>query len=277
MKKNNLKLLAMLAISTLLFASCYKKFDTASYAPAFTINGVTSVAAIEPASLVGYWAFDGSLIDSVTGKVATNNGTGFTGGFKGQALQGAGGSYAITPVTSTIANLHSFTVSYWVNSPLNANGIVGMVNISNTGGFWGNLDMFFENGGNATTGYYKVHVNNNGVDAWLGNYTLNNPWNTWINFTVTYDGASSVFNVYQNGNKIATSTQAGYGPLVFQNASDIIFGTVQFQTSPSLGTAGGTQGWASYLKGSLDEVRIYNKALNADQVNAMVVLQGKGK
>jgi hypothetical protein len=274
--KNKLKFLSAIAVAGVIFTSCYKKFDTNSYAPPFTISGFTSVKEIAPTNLVGYWAFDGSLIDSVSGTVATNSGTSFTGGFKGKAMQGANNAYVITNTNPSIAAMTSFTVSYWVNSPLNSNGIVGMVNIANTNSFWGNLDMFFENGGNATTGYY-VHVNNNGVDAWLGNYTLVNPWNSWINFTVTYDAATSTFNVYQNGGKIATSTQAGYGALVFQNATKMVFGTVQFQTTPSLGTAGGPQGWASYLTGQLDEVRIYNKALTGVEINAMVVLQGKGK
>jgi hypothetical protein len=60
-------------------------------------------------------------------------------------------------------------------------------------------------------------------------------------------------------------------------ASKIIFGTEQFQTTPSLGTAGGTQGWAGYLTGQLDEVRIYDVALSASDLKALIILQGKGK
>jgi len=56
----------------------------------------------------------------------------------------------------------------------------------------------------------------------------------------------------------------------------MVFGCVQFQTDPSL-TNHGPESWASWLTGSLDEVRIYNKALTAEEVNALVVLQGKGK
>jgi hypothetical protein len=51
---------------------------------------------------------------------------------------------------------------------------------------------------------------------------------------------------------------------------------VQFQTDPSIGCCG-KQDWASYLTGVIDEVRIYNVALTTEEINALVVLQGKGK
>jgi hypothetical protein len=57
----------------------------------------------------------------------------------------------------------------------------------------------------------------------------------------------------------------------------MVFGTVQFQTTPSLTSSHGSESWASYLTGAMDELRIYNKALSAENVNALVVLQGKGK
>ena len=47
-------------------SSCYKKFDPASYQPPFTINGYSSVDEIGAGSLVGYWSFDGNLIDEVS-------------------------------------------------------------------------------------------------------------------------------------------------------------------------------------------------------------------
>jgi hypothetical protein len=99
-----------------------------------------------------------------------------------------------------------------------------------------------------------------------------------MNIALTYDAATSTFTLYNGGNAIATQTATGLGNIVFPaTATKIIFGTEQFQCTPSLGTAGGTQGWASYLTGQLDEVRIYNKALKAADIQALIVLQGKGK
>jgi len=276
MKNKYAKIVVIMSLAGLLITSCYKSFDPGSYAPAFTINGFTSSRDIKKANLVGYWAFEGSYIDSVSSKVATGVGTTFVNGFKGKAMQGAMSGYVISDITSAISNLHSFTISYWINTPLNTAGIVGTVNIARTDDFWGNLDMFYENGGTASSTVFKTHVNNNGNGAWIVD-NITNPWNTWMNVTITYDQGTSTFVTYINGSVLSTNVNAGFGSVIFQNATKLIFGTVQFQTSPSLGTAGGSQGWASYLTGIMDEIRIYNAPLTAAEVNSLVVLQGKGK
>ncbi|MBL0255888.1 MAG: hypothetical protein IPQ27_13475 [Chitinophagaceae bacterium] len=107
---------------------------------------------------------------------------------------------------------------------------------------------------------------------------LANPWNAWQNIALTYDAATSIFSVYQGGGLVASTTSAGLGNLVFQNtATKLIFGTEQFNCSPSIGTAGGPQGWADYLRGKIDEVRFYDKVLSATELQSLIVLQGKGK
>lgn len=277
MNKRILPAFLLFVMSSTALTSCYKKFDPKSYAPALSIGGYTSAKEIAPASLVGYWAFDGSLIDSVTKTPGSNSGISFVNGVKGQAMKGANNGYVLSDASNAIKNLQSFTIAFWVNSPQNTNGIVGLVNLANANSFWGNIDMFFENGSTPTTAFLKIHVNNNGNDAWLGNYSLNNIWNIWTHIAVTYDAASSTFKIFVNGSKIATKTMNGYGPLVFQNASKLVFGTVQFQTNPSLTSATDSQPWASYLTGAMDEVRIYKTALAESDVSALVKLEGRGK
>jgi hypothetical protein len=264
-------------LASVALSSCQKSFDPKTYAPPLNIGGYSSVKAIAQSNLVGYWAFNGSLVDSVSNTAAVSTGTTFTGGFEGQGLQGANNAYAVMNTPAAIQNLHSFTVTSWVQSPQNTNGIVGILDIANGNSFWGNLDIFFENGSTPTSGNLKIHVNNNGSDGWLGNYAIANPWNKWINLGVSYDEGTSTFKVYVNGSKIATQNIANFGPLKFQNASKMVFGTVQFQTTPSLTTATDSQPWASYLTGQLDEVRIYNIALTDAQIGAIVGLEGRGK
>ncbi|MDI9858035.1 MULTISPECIES: LamG domain-containing protein [Flectobacillus] len=272
----NKSLLAGLLGSSMLLSSCYEKFDASTYAPAVSIGGYTSTTEIAPSNLVGYWSFDNNYIDAVSKTAGDATGTSFAGGIKGQAMVGGVDKYVVSNVPSAIQNLSSFTVTTWVNMKKNDAGIVGLVDIANSGSFWGNLTIFLENGATDSKGLLKVHVNNAGKDAWLGNYDLNNLWNTWANIAVTYDATTSTFKVYYNGNKIATQVVAGYGGIKFQNAAKMVFGTVQFQTSPSL-NGGDKQSWASFLNGQLDEVRIYNKALAENEVNALVKLEGRGK
>lgn len=264
---------------SLILSSCYKKFDPTSYAPPLSIGGYTNTKEIAPSNLVGYWAFDGSLVDSVSNAAGTATKTGFTGGIKGQALQGADKGYVLFNPGDAIKNMRSFTISYWVNSPVNANGIVGLVNLSNINSFWGNIDMFFENGSTTDAAKFRAHITNNGgtPDHWIAKDGLPGIFNNWVNFAISYHAGTGTFKFYVNGSPIVTETDAAFGPIHFVNSGPIVFGTVHFQTDPSLTSATGSQPWASYLTGTLDEVRIYNAALEDKDVNALVKLEGRGK
>ncbi|PWS30640.1 LamG domain-containing protein [Pedobacter paludis] len=271
------KYFLLMAVATLGLSSCQKEFDPSTYAPALNIGGYTSAKQVAPSSLVAYWAFDGSLIDSVSNTVGVNTGTSFAPAVKGQGLQGALNGYVVSNTPTAVQNLKSFTLTLWEKMPLNDKGIVGLVDVSNSTSFWGNMTTFFENGGTAASGNLKFHINNGGVDNWLGNYAMTSPWDKWNQIALSYDQATSTYKVYVNGAKIATQVIANNGALVFQNASKMVFGTVHFQTTPSLTTATGKQDWASYLVGQLDEVRIYNKALTDTEISSLQKLEGRGK
>jgi len=277
MKRINIKRLFALAVAGFLLGSCYQKFDPASYAPPLSINGYSSSGEIARTNLIGYWSFNNTLADSVSNAVATNVGTSFGAGVVGQALQGANNAYLLVTPGSAITGMHSFTIAFWVNSPAPSNGIIGLVNLSNTTGFWGNIDMFFENGSTVAAAIFKVHITNGTNETWIVGSGLPNVLGKWSQLTVSYDATSETFKLYANGSLNVTQHQAGYGPLNFINSGKMVFGTVQFQTTPSLTSGSGSQGWASFLTGQLDEVRIYNRALTDIEVSAMVALQGRGK
>jgi hypothetical protein len=289
MKKLFNKCSIALLITSLGLSSCVKKFDPASYAPALNINGYTSANQIAPTNLVARWGFNGDLKDSLASTTsATATGTSFTPGLLGQALQGASNAYALSDVPAAVQNLHSFTFSVWVNMPENANA-VGLMDIANDQsggpGFWGSMAIFFDYDANttsATQGVLKIHAFNvagspSGVDGWLGGYTVSNPWGGWVNVSVTYDDPSSTFVVYYNGASVGTSKVAGFAPLNWTAAKKMVFGTLQFQTTPSLTANAGAQDWAGYQVGATDEVRVYNRALTGVEVSSLVALQRRGK
>ena len=272
------KSLPLIIICGLLLTSCYKKFDPKSYQPAFTINGYTSVAEIGAGSLVGYWSFNGNYLDSISNTAGTGVNTSFTGGFKGQAFQGALNGYVLSSSSTAIRNMQSFTITEWVNSPPPSTGIIGIFSLSNTTKFWGNIEIFFENGSDNSNGKVRIHVYKNGNDNTYAVDGVLNLFNAWTNIAVTYDATSSTFKLFVNGAQVNSGTLAGVtGPLSFADAGNIVFGTTQFQTTPSQTSGTTSQPWASFLTGQLDEVRIYNKALNAADLQALIVLQGKGK
>jgi hypothetical protein len=279
MKKISInKGLSLLIICSMLLTACYKKFDPKSYQPAFTVNGYTSTAEIGAGSLVGYWAFDGSYIDSVSKTVGTGTGTSFTGGFKGQALQGVLNGYVLTAPSNAIKSMQSFTITEWVKTPPPSTGIIDFFTLSNTTHFWGNIEMFFENGSDNTNGKVRVHVNKGGGDYTYAVDGVTGLFNSWVNVAVSYDAASSTFKLYTNGSQINSGTVANLsGPLSFADVGNLVFGTTQFQTTPSQTSATTSQPWASFMTGQIDEVRVYNKVLSASELQALIVLQGKGK
>ncbi len=280
MKSNKNKLfVASLVLATASFSltSCFKKFDPDSYAPPLNIGGYTSAKEIAPANLVGHWSFNGSYVDSVSGTAATNTGTTFTGGIKGQAMKGALASYVLATPSTAVRTMSSFTITYWINSPPPSTGIIGMVNLAKTNGFWGNINTFFENGSTNTNGILKANVHNGTSDAWVEKSAIQNMFNVWTNIGLSYDAATSRLKLYKDGTPIATSNPAGFGNLNFQNVGMLVFGCVHFMTIPSQTSGSGLQPWASYLTGQLDEVRIYNKALTDAELNSLVKLEGRGK
>jgi hypothetical protein len=296
MKRINCQLLFLTGM-TVLLSSCYKKFDTKSYSPPLDIGGFSSSSEVASANLVAHWSFNGSIIDSVSGSSGINSGTTFTTGIKGQALQGGTSSYVVFDPGTTIKNLQSYTISFWINSPTNT-GAIGIFTLSNPNDFWGNLDIYQDNGGSGNQAVFKVHMNNTNV-PWAGQFTdtkIN--FGTWNNIAITYNATTSIFNIYQNGVALGVNSAGNpantvgprlngsdpssppvtpYGALHFATPGKIAFGAFQFQTNPSLTGSAGAQSWASNFTGALDEFRIYNRALTASEVSSLVKLEGRGK
>jgi hypothetical protein len=260
-------------------------------------GGFVNSSQIAPSNLVGYWAFNGSLIDSVTKAVATNKGSGFSDGIKGQAYKGSDTTYATFNPSNALQNLHSFSISFWMNSPANT-GAIGIFSLTNTKEFWGSLDIYQDNGGSGDKAVFKVHLYNANV-PWAGQFTETKvQFNKWEHIAVTYDGATSKLNIYQDGNALGI-TSAGnpqntigpalngsdptvtpvtpYGNIKFINATAMTFGAFQFQTNPSLTTAATAQSWATNFAGKLDEFRIYDKALTSQEVVALSILERQGR
>ncbi|MCD8740882.1 LamG domain-containing protein [Mucilaginibacter roseus] len=278
MKKYSFKNILGVALAGLALSSCQKDFDPKSYAPPLSIGGYTSAAQVAPSNLVAHWAFDGNLADSVSKTAGTATGTSFTAGIKGQGLQGALNSYVIAAPSATITGLSSFTMTEWVNTPPPSTGIIGLFSLAKTNAFWGNFEIFIENGSTNDNGKLRVHFFNGTDDVTYALDNVKNMFDKWVNLGVSYNESTSVITVYLNGSEVGNTKLNGLsGALKFQNTGNIVFGCVQFQTDPSQTTATGKQSWASYLTGQLDEVRIYNKALSDSEINAVVKLEGRGK
>ena len=241
------------------------------------VNGYNSSAQVAAANSVAYWAFDGSLIDSVSAQSGISTNTSFGTGIKKQALQtGSNGYVLFTPGTS-ITGMSSYTISYWVNAPVNANGIAGTVNLSHNSNFWGNIDQFFENGSTSNAAKFRIHITNgDGKEHWIAKDGIPDVFGKMTHLATSFDGNTKTFKFYVNGTEIVSDIDAAFGNLQFANTGKLVFGTVHFMTTPSLTSNHGAEPWAGFLNGVLDEVRIYNKALTTDEMLALYALQNKG-
>ena len=282
MQINNLKAgFAGIIISSTLFFSCTKVNRSDDFpkgdAPPVS-GGYTNSNQIAASNLVGYWGFNGDLKDSITGATGTNKGMTFTDGLKGKALTGSSNpndsAYATAPSSAAIAGLTKYTISCWVNTPQN-NGATGIVSIGETTGFWGNINIFFENGGTATKARFKTIFLDNGATYDNGIQELENGFNNWVQYVITYDGAG-VFRSFVNGT-LAQERTIPATATHFTNVGPIIFGAFHFMTRPSLTSGSTPQPWAGYLPGKMDEVRIYNRALTTQEVSALAILERQGR
>ncbi|WP_421942647.1 LamG domain-containing protein [Pedobacter sp.] len=273
------KYFLLMAAVTLGLSSCQKEFDPSSYAPALNIGGFTSSKQIGAANLVAHWAFDGSLIDSVSNTAGVNTGTSFGTGVKGKSLQGATDSYFLSVPSTKVTGLKSFTVTEWVNTPAPSNGIIGLFSLSNKSQFWGNLEVFIENGSTNDNAILKFVFTNNGSGD--KTFTVNNVVNffgKWNALAFSYDETNATIKVFVNGSRVSVGKVDGLaGPLNFVNSGNLVFGTTQFMTTPSQTTSHSKEPWASYLTGQLDEVKIFNKVLTEEEVGYLAKLEGRGK
>lgn len=273
---------------TLGLASCQKGFNPKSYAPSKplpTFDGYSSSKEIAPNNLVAHWAFNGNLLDSVANTSGTATGTSFGQGVSGQALQGAANAYVLATPSAAVKALNTFTISEWLNTAPPGPGIIGIFSLAKTSTFWGNIEAFFENGSNNTNGKFRLHIAQGVNDNTYSVDNIPNLFNSWVNITYIYDSTVTTggsCSIYVNGSLVNTgdATSSGValkGNLNFTDVGKIVFGTVQFMTTPSQTTATGSQPWAYFNVGLTDEVRIYNTALTSAQVDALYNLEKLGR
>jgi hypothetical protein len=78
------------------------------------------------------------------------------------------------------------------------------------------------------------------------------PWlgtNMWTHLAATYNG--TILRLYVNGSEVANSSVSG-----------------PIQVSDGVLRIGGNSSWGDFFKGRIDEVRIYNRALTVNEIQA---------
>lgn len=293
-----IQLILLLLAGGTLFTSCTRPdlsddFPKGDPPP---IGSYTNSDEIAPAELVAYFPFEGNADDAkggVTGGTVTGGGS-FVAGRKGLAYQGAKDAFIAYSTAGPLADLTSFTVSLWINTEKHEGGAQSVFTVSKAdGSFWGNFFMLIEGAGPSENNMLvKVHMEKNvtppvaNVEHWLetgGDLRLSDMYGGWRHIAFTYDEGSSTFAMYANGNLVpfpeaAAKREAApgkpLGKLAFKDAKRFIIGGFQNHLGAPYN---GLESWMLTYTGKLDELRVYKKALNAQDVNALFQLEKQGR
>jgi hypothetical protein len=219
---------------------------------------------VQPNGLVGYWSLNRTVVgapaydDSVTG----NNGTYTTGstsgtGKVGSAWTGAGGAEGVTiPHNAAYPSGDKMTLSGWIykSGAATDSAIVTKWNYSTTAGSWALQRR------SGASGDLRMTLRATGTDGgsnYVDTTNANLADNTWYHITMVYDGSlsnSSRVKFYRDGVPLSTSTVGTIPASITSSTHDVAIG--QF---PNL-----ARGWT----GMLDEIKIYNRALDQKEAQA---------
>lgn len=233
----------------------------------FTARASALVKVPNNLGLVGYWSFeDGKLTKATDFSGRGNTGTltnmeeaDWVAGKTGKALSfGGSDEYVDAGTSAPIITSGGITISQWVKSTgLGQNqAIVSKRYI--TGGDWINYMIFATNVSDYLMGFVYT-VGNGTYHQWNTTNTasaLGMSDGNWHLITVSYTyGTGSSMKFYVDGVSAAGSWVGGDGNSLpsDRNAGETL-------------TIGCTTGGQSCITGSVDEVRIYNRALSATEV-----------
>jgi len=303
MKKNfnNLKFTASLVIAaSMLITSCTKADyddDVTKGDPPPVPGGFTNSSQVATANLLAYWNFDGDRKEAKSNTAPiTELNTSFVTGIKGQALKFNAG-YALYPTIAALSSanaISSCTVSMWLNYA-NTGSPMEFFSLSKTTAVqddWGAiLNVFSESNpstssnlrfksvvGTYSTGSRRAGDNINDFGVVGVDYQLVPRANQWVHYIMRYDGVAETLDLYASNIRVSNNNfrvRGGLGPIVAATPTQVLLGG--FPNSQTGFSLSGTQSWQSLYTGSMDEVRVYSKALSDVEISALFQLERQGR
>lgn len=220
--------------------------------------------------LLGHWTFDGKhmrngVAQDVSGQgnhgnlinIATT--TFYTPGKIGQGASFDGvDDYIQVNSPTSLDDLGPMSISAWVYPKSSGESAAGII-IHKSSGF-GAFGWQFVIDSASTPGVLSPYFSRDYTTTDLQHIVTSGlvPINKWSHIILTWDGSVTAANVkiYLNGAEVTyTTTIDGVGDLVSDSSSSMQIGN----------NTGGSRSF----DGSIDDVRIYNRALSADEVRAL--------
>jgi len=299
-KTINYLIAGVTAVGVLTFGSCSK--DDPKLPP---INGFDKSNDVASSNLLAHWTFDGTNNEDKSGTApSTAVGNSFSTGIKGKALTLSQG-YLLYPsinALNTANAIPSVTVSLWVNVVNNATkqtNVFGITQSTSVQTDWntGPLNVYVETGNNkVNSDTLQLHAN----FATYSNSKLRNGDNVnnygvrgtdfqtvlgagqWIHYVMRYDGTGSLIDLFANGVKVSnnkfayrTDNGVGIGEIVIVPPTQVVVGAWPNAAAGFSNSA--TQTWQGLMTGSVDEIRVYNKALSDSEIGSLYQLELAGR
>lgn len=270
-----------------MFASCDKNGKEGA-------DDQGSKVTVAAENLVLYLPFEDGAVETGKGiSFAGKKGTAdFTEGFIGKCYTNTSGEaateaylkYSIADA-NLFEELKSFTWTAWVKRPATGSGAIFSLNGGPSD--WGSLVNFiFDNAStNEETGVTSQQFNGR-IDMNIGEEwpafwpNVNGPefaqTDKWFQVVRTYDAATSVWNVYVNGVKFGGLVDEEGNPTSVFKYKDELVGDIKLDSETmnafyvgawaAIADGVNNQGWMTFFNGSIDEMRIYNKALSDEEI-----------
>lgn len=198
-------------------------------------------------------------------------------GVRGTAYGGSYGTFLHYYSANDFGKATSFTVSLWLKADLsqkdsrNADGILA---VSSTTNFWGNVTIYSDHETSISdSGIFKIHFADGAGDNWsFAGYSGDKRFphmydGNWHLFTFTYDAGAKTGIMYYDGAQFDKQTNQS---IVFDgNASQVVVGGFQEAIGLVDSYSNPDNAWMSGWPGAIDNIRLYNTALSATDVQAL--------
>lgn len=274
------------------------------------IDGYNSSDEVAAANLVAHWTFDDTYEEDISGAAPTTTvgPVSFVDGPLGKAADFNRGAMVYPPITAinTTDALGNFSVSLWVNIKGQKRVVGGGYQvffgiIPDTTGFWGSIMMtaeaarhlptsdtlelknFLETAlaGGGLRGEDNVATRNNNSVVDDPNNGQTGAWflgaQDWVHYVATWEGSTGLFKLYANGQDVGGYTKRGVaaGNLRLQTPVHATFGSM---AASDLGFSKATRpDWAPLLDATIDDTRVFSKAISQAEATALYNLGLAGR
>jgi prepilin-type N-terminal cleavage/methylation domain-containing protein len=215
------------------------------------VNGTGTPAADITNGLVGWWKLNGSGTASVGSANATLTGATLTSGQSGltngaYAFSGASSQYGTIASNFGLGNTN-VTISAWVNPAVSPNS-----------------GLFFKIGGPAST---------NGYGLGMGNTTFDDS-SSGTKLILLYEGVRwipTTTDIITGWHHVVMTIDSNGVPSAYLDSSLVgtYSGSNAIAPTTSMSYIGGGMTTARYFNGSIDDVRVYNRALSGSEISAL--------